>query len=286
MEEIVAQEMAWESQDGHQNCLTVFGSEGPKAILLISPAMGVRAAYYIELAKALAGAGFVAVLMDHRGLGHSSLRASRKVDWGYEDMILQDFPVAIQRLKSAYPSLPVYLLGHSLGGQLSCLFASRFPGEIDGIILVACCSVYWKGWPGFQAPALWLTTQFYGLVTRLVGYFPGPTLKFGGLEPRTEMRDWSNQARTGRYELTGSDFDYEAALGQLRLPVCCLNIDGDRLAPASAAQHLLDKFGPGKGRTPVVIGSEELPREGLNHFKWAKFPDWLVKRVSDFVGAV
>ena len=140
--------------------------------------------------------------------------------------ITQDYDAIMQEVNRRFPENPHFLLGHSLGGQLSCLYLSRYQTKVKGLILICCCSVYYKGWKGFMRYGTLLFTQFFGLVARLLGYFPGKKLGFGGLEAKTVMIDWSGQARSGYYRLKDSDIDYEAALAQLKVPSLVVTLEG------------------------------------------------------------
>ena len=129
-------------KDGSSNCISVFDpDQSPNApIVLCFPAMGVMASYYRPLAEELCLQGIVAITADLRGLGHSSIRPSRQVDFGYEDMLTLDYQGVFELIAEQYPSNPVYVLGHSLGGQLGALYLSRFPRSAKGLILVGVAS--------------------------------------------------------------------------------------------------------------------------------------------------
>jgi predicted alpha/beta hydrolase len=54
--------------------------------------------------------------------------------------------------------------------------------------------------------------MFFYPLSRLLGYFPGRVIGFGGREARTVMKDWTHNLKTGSYKLTTSIFDYDSAL--------------------------------------------------------------------------
>ena len=233
--------------EGNSTAISIYSPETTSEnspVLIIFPAMGVKGSYYRPLAESLLAKGCIVVITDLRGHGASNLRPSRKTDFGYESMITQDYDAIIQKINHRFPENPQYLLGHSLGGQLSCLYLSRYQTGVKGLILICCCSVYYKGWKGFMRYGTLFFTQFFGLVARLLGYFPGKKLGFGGLEARTLMKDWSKQARTGYYRLANSDFDYEAALAHFKVPTLVITLEGDNFAPPEAAKNLYRKFHP------------------------------------------
>ncbi len=78
-----------EADDGAWSELTVFRAPRDAAaapVFVCLPAMGVPKSYYTPLAEALRGQGFHAVTADLRGIGPSSVRAGRHVDFGYHEM--------------------------------------------------------------------------------------------------------------------------------------------------------------------------------------------------------
>ena len=270
--------------DGTTSSIRVYRTPEPGApVVMVYPAMGMKAAYYAHLAAALADNGLNAVTADLRGTGNSGVRPSRKLDFGYREMIEQDLHSSVQEAKKIFPESPVFLLGHSLGGQLACLYTSRALEKIDGLILIACCSVYYGGWEGISKYRILIGTQFIGLVSSAVGYFPGRRLGFGGLNARTVMQDWSRQSRTGRYEVKNDDFNYEAALAELRAPVLSISFEGDDLAPPSAIDHLCGKFSPDAPVRRIHLGKDDPLNERYNHFNWPKRPDSIVRLINEWM---
>lgn len=274
-----------ELEDGASTKITQFGEAKDKeaSIFICLSAMGVAGSYYQILAEHLASEGHVAFTTDYRGIGHSSIRPP-KADFGYKEIIELDYKELIETVIERFPSNPVYLLGHSLGGQLGGLYLGRYlPKQVQGIILIASCSVYYRGWPGMMAYATLLGTQLFGLISRGLGYFPGKKLGFGGTEAKTVMRDWSRQARTGKYIVSGSSFDYEAALAKLKIPVLAISIQGDTFAPREAIENLYQKY---HSSTPIHhhhLSPEEAGIPKLNHFNWARQPSGVVKLVQSWL---
>ncbi len=134
-----------QADDGASVELTVYRQQRDDAaapVFVCLPAMGVAAAYYATLAQALRGQGFDAVTADLRGIGTSSVRAGRRSDFGYHEMVELDYPAIVAAVRDEFPQSQIYLLGHSLGGQLACLFAAARPRQASGSALYATCSVH------------------------------------------------------------------------------------------------------------------------------------------------
>jgi predicted alpha/beta hydrolase len=114
----------------------------PRRVLYWLPAMGVPAKHYLPLAEAFAAHGIAVALHEWRGIGSSDRRAGRKCDWGYRELLEADVPAGIEEIKARWPQTKRWIGGHSLGGQLSCLYASLHPTEFAGMALIASGSPY------------------------------------------------------------------------------------------------------------------------------------------------
>ncbi|MBI1288785.1 MAG: alpha/beta fold hydrolase [Flavobacteriales bacterium] len=272
-----------ENSDGTTTVVHQFGeTTEASSVFVVFPAMGVYASYYQPLAIELAQAGHLAITADLRGNGHSSIRPSKKVDFSYADVLQQEYTTVLNHVSESFPEKKVFLFGHSLGGQLSCLFAARNSRKIDGLVLSATCSVYYKGWDGLAAYRILAGTQFANLVARSVGYFPGKKVGFGGTEAKSLIGDWSRQSRTGNYILKNDSFDYEKALSEVEIPVLALSYQGDSLSPVGAVEHLLDKLSYAQ-KEHIHLEKNDPRNDGYNHFNWAKKPKNVVGIVNNWL---
>jgi predicted alpha/beta hydrolase len=273
------------ASDGHRFSVRLLQQEdAQRPLVVICPAMGVQGKYYAQLAQALHAAGMQAATFDLRGQGSSSLRASRTVDWGYDTLLTQDFPALLAAVRAQAPAAPLYFWGHSQGGQLACLFLARQPELANGIILTACGTVYYRGWPFPQRLKLLAQTQLLRSISLALGYLPGEKLGFGGRQARSEIADWADNALLGKYRLRGAKGDDEARLQSLQAPVWAFSLEGDDYAPRASTEHLLGKM----GQAPVQhwhMTAADMPATGLHHFYWAKNPAVLVDKVLPLLNA-
>jgi predicted alpha/beta hydrolase len=246
--------------------------------------MGAPVGYYRPFAEALAADGLgTAVLLDLRGQGRSSARA-RRDDFGYREIPELDLPAAITRLRELLGPRPVYLVGHSLGGQLGLFTAARPGPRPDGLILVAAGTAYWRVWPAHERRVARLAFAGVRLAARLLPWYPGTRLGFGGDQPRRLMRDWGRVTREGAYAPEGSGFDYEAATRTLALPVLSIGVREDPIAPAGAIDGLLGRL-PASRVTRVEIDGVLAHTPWKRHFSWARQPGDVVAAIGGWLEA-
>ncbi|MGV8884971.1 MAG: alpha/beta fold hydrolase [Microbacteriaceae bacterium] len=249
------------SPDGATSVVEVYGSAGPSVLFL--PGLGVPISYFAPFLEAWADRGYTIYALELRGMPLSSTSDIRANDFGYAHALDVDIPAAIAQTSI---QTPFVLAGHSLGGQLSTLYAGRATGEVSSVVSIASGSSH----------ASALTTSrlrvrrraqigTIGLIARTIGYHPGDRLGFGGRQPRTMIEDWAYEARTGAFLLSGTTFDYEAGIATITQPMLLLTLEGDRLI-SPAASSLLGARAVCAPKTQVhlTVGAP------FDHFRWAR----------------
>jgi len=241
------------------------------------PALGANVSYYRPLAKAWAALGYRVATIELRGGKQSSVKDVRRENFGYHELLDIDLAHIIPRLRAAANGRPLLLAGHSLGGQLALLYASRHPTEADAVILLAGGSNYYAAVPARQRLSRQLGLRTIRAITQVLRYFPGHRLGFGGRQPRNLILDWTCEALSGRYRVTGDSVDYDRELGRLELPVLMVSLRGDRLVPKPSADYLAQKL------THARVTQIELcaaSGEAYNHFRWVKEPTDVLSEVD------
>jgi lysophospholipase len=107
----------------------------PRAVLLLSHGLGEHAGRYAALARDLAPRGIQIHALDHRGHGRSGGLRGHTPAFG---RLVEDFGgFARGVMESAPAGVPVFLLGHSLGGLIAIRWLETQPGGLRGAILSA-----------------------------------------------------------------------------------------------------------------------------------------------------
>lgn len=256
--------------DGHRAELIARIPDAPLMRLLWMAGMGVPARHFIPLADALAARGVATFLHEWRGIGSSSLRASRGCDWGYREL-LADI-AASEAVAEAYaPDLYRVLGGHSLGGQLACCRLGLQPDAADAVWLVASGSPYWRAFPLRTGLGMPLVCRFLPWLARRNGYMPGRKIGFGGNEAVGVIEDWERSGLSGRYAARGIDADLEAGMARFAGDVRRVNFTDDWLAPASSGEYLAGKL---RGaRVQAVKMDAATLGATADHYAWMKTPD-------------
>lgn len=254
--------------DGHHFELIEVAADKPRHAMLFLPGMGMSARLFIRFAKHLAERGTSVFIHEWRGNGSSSVRASRRSNWGYREL-LADIQAA--RSEVARRSPGDYLLaGHSLGSQFACLSAAIDARHCRGLVIVAGGSPYWRVFPWPMKAVMMATMIAFPALGSLFGYYPGKRVGFAGNEARDVMADWARSARSGRYEPTAVETDLESRLRTLHLPVLAMDMADDWFVPPGSLDWLLDKL-DGCNISRQVIDAQGDERKA-DHYAWMKQP--------------
>jgi predicted alpha/beta hydrolase len=250
----------------------------PTAFLLL-PALGVPARFYAALAAALAQRfGGVAETLDWPVPRTFAERLGGRPAVGYRELARQ---VGERAHALGAGGAPVLLLGHSLGGHLGLLAAAAPGARIAGVVLVACGTPHWGAWPAESRGRMRLGITAIDTLSRLLPWYPGRWIGFGGDQPRRLMRDWSSLARTGTFSGMAGLADAEAQLRAATPALLALTVEGDDYAPPSATEALLAKLPQARieraGFTTATLQS--LP-PARRHLAWLREPAPVVEHVA------
>ena len=102
-----------------------------RGIMILIHGFNSHSGYFARSAEQFAGAGFAAYALDHRGRGKSEgerFYVEKFSDW------LEDVDKLVEIARSENPGVPVYVLGHSVGGVIASSYVFEHQAEIAGLI--------------------------------------------------------------------------------------------------------------------------------------------------------
>lgn len=148
-------------QDGVELAGILITVEKPRAMVQINSATATPKEYYLAFAKFLVEHNYSVLMFDYRGVCESQPKGGlRNCQYEYLDWPLKDIPAAIDFSKSLYPNLPLYFVGHSVGGQTIGLLHNK--DKIVAMYAFGTSSGYW----GHMNLSYRLLTHFFFEIVR------------------------------------------------------------------------------------------------------------------------
>lgn len=132
---ILEHEGPFETADGPRLYERWWRPQGqPRALVIIVHGYAEYGGRYAHVGEQLARSGYAAAALDLRGHGRSEGRRAYVRTF---DEYLQDLGRFLAHAREQQPGLPVYLLGHSMGGAIALLFTLAHQEDLAGLILSA-----------------------------------------------------------------------------------------------------------------------------------------------------
>lgn len=188
---------------------TIHGEEwlpegAPKAVLQIAHGIAEYVHRYNDFAEFLAENGIAVVGEDHIGHGESVAKGAPHVYFAEKDgwnKVVADIHTLRNMYGEKYPDVPYFLMGHSMGSFLARTYLIKFPGDVDGAVIMGT---------GQQSPALIAGGKAIGKIIGKLNGFDKPhgivtNLAFGsytkGIENVRTPLDWLsvNEENVDRY---------------------------------------------------------------------------------------
>ncbi len=251
--------------------------EPARQALFFLPALGVGVSPNLRFASAMAQQGIATAVLEWRGLGSSSHRASRRYDWNYRHILTLDIPAALDAAMQAVPQARWSIGGHSIGGQFALISASQMPDRFERVVLLGSGHPYWRG---FQKA--WLMRGLLTLmpaITAFAGHFPGRRLGFAGREASGLMRDWAVTARRGDYRIAHLGERLHEDMQRYEGHVRAIGFAHDWLAPPASLAKL-HRLVPNAQWSETTLGSDAFQNAKADHFGWLREPGPVVRALG------
>jgi len=201
----------------------------PRGTILLTHGMGEHSGRYNHVAERLTATGLRVLTWDLRGHGHSDGERGDIEHYGVLVDDLQD----LWTLAAAGPK-PVFLYGHSLGGQITLNFAIRHHPEAAGLIITSPWFRLAFAPPRWKVSLAWVAARVWPSFTQDTDMAPSRLsrdLDFLMAMPEMHLIHHRMSARMYHALTAGA---MQAARDAVALPYPILLIHGDRDPVTSA----------------------------------------------------
>jgi acylglycerol lipase len=251
----------------------------PRVVLVLAHGLSEHSTRYAHVAARLVSEGIAVYGLDHRGHGRSegSRALIDRMDHAVADL---DQLVSIARERQA--GLPLFLLGHSMGGCVALSYSLVHQDRLDGLLLsgpvaaLEAAPALARGIASLLSrvsPRLGVLQLDASLVSRdpdVVRDYEEDPLNYHGKVP----------ARTVT-ELAGAVDSFEQEVPRLTLPILLMHGTEDGLAPIAGSEMVERVAGSDDKR---LIRYEGLYHEILNEPEQDRVMDDMVAWIAEHAG--
>ncbi|XP_044532145.1 monoglyceride lipase [Gracilinanus agilis] len=209
-------------------------------LVFISHGAGEHCGRYDDLAQMLAELDLLVFTHDH--VGHGQSEGERMIVSDFQ-VFVRDVLLHVDLMQKEYSELPIFLLGHSMGGAIAILTAAERPNNFSGMVLISPLVV--------ASPES--ATTFKVLAAKVLNLVL-PNLSLGTIDSSVISR---NQTEVDSYnadplichtglkvcfgiQLLNAVSRVERALPRLTLPILLLQGSADKLCDSKGAYVLME----------------------------------------------
>jgi len=212
----------------------------PRGAIVIVHGFNSHSGYYGWAAEQLVIAGFAVYALDLRGRGQSD--GERFYVETFADYV-GDLSAFVGLVKGREPGLPVFMLGHSAGGIVACLYSLAHQQELTGLV----CESF-----AFQLPAPDFALAVLKGVSHVAPHAHVLRLKNEDFSRDAQVVAAMNadpliahetQPTKTVAELARSDERLKNESGQITLPILILHGTADKAARPAGSQLFFDTVG-------------------------------------------
>jgi alpha-beta hydrolase superfamily lysophospholipase len=220
---------------------------GPcRAVVVIAHGAGEHSGRYLHVADRLVREGYAVYAVDHRGHGRSAGPRALidRVDNAVEDLNTLVLRAAGEQGAQARSGVPVFLLGHSMGGMLSLCYALRHQDRLQALALSGPLAALEAASPVVRIAAKVLSAlaprlPVFGVDPALVSrdpavvqaYIADPLVHHGKLPARTIA------------ELAAAVESFPSRVPEITLPTLIMYGTADRICPTEGSVMLSQRIG-------------------------------------------
>jgi alpha-beta hydrolase superfamily lysophospholipase len=235
-------EWKWKSRDGLEMYARGWKPEAPKAVVVLVHGHGEHVNRYDHVAATFTQAGYAMQGFDLRGHGQSAGQRGHTPNY---ESLMNDITDFLADAQKRYPRLPVFLYGHSMGGNQVINYVLRSSQGLKGVIATGPWLKLAFDPPAAQVMAAKVLNSIvssFSLTSTLDQSFlsrdPEVVSKYAAdplVHDKISVRLYNGIYESGLWALEHA--------GELKIPMLLMHGSGDKITSAPASQEFAQKAG-------------------------------------------
>ncbi|PWV97292.1 alpha-beta hydrolase superfamily lysophospholipase [Paenibacillus cellulosilyticus] len=253
-------------------------SKPPVGVICLVHGMGEHHGRQDAIVRPLNEAGFTVFVYDQRGHGRSGGKRGHASSITH---LTHDTEAVLAEARRRYPELPLFLYGHSMGGNVAVNYALRHESGLAGLVLsspwlrLAFTPPKWKVTIGRAIGRIWPTfTQSAGLAS-------GSLYRPGHPNPAPPRDEWSHGNITAAMFVSMTDSGEWAIreASRLHIPLLLVHGTADRITSFEASQELMEHVNRESSTfMPIEGGYHELYHDPEGPDTMERITAWLLEQ--------
>lgn len=211
-----------------------------KGVVVLVHGFNSHSGYYVWAAERLTSRGYAVFALDHRGRGRSE---GERFFVEKSAHYVEDVHSLVKLAKQRVPGSPLFMLGHSAGGVISCVYALEHQAELAGLVCesfafqvyapdIALSAVKGLSHLAPHAHVLKLPNQFFSRDPRVVELMNADPLIANEVQPSLTVA-----------EMARADDRLKGEFPTITLPVMILHGTEDKVTKPGGSQFFYDTAG-------------------------------------------
>jgi acylglycerol lipase len=211
-----------------------------RGVVVLVHGFNSHSGYYTWAAERLVSHGYAVLAIDHRGRGRSEGERFYVEKVGH---YVEDVHSLVKIAKQRVPGRPLFMLGHSAGGVISCTYALEHQAELSGLICesfafqvyapdIALAAVKGLSHLAPHAHVLKLPNQFFSRDPNAVALMNEDPLIKDEVQPSLTVA-----------EMARADERLAREFSQITLPVLIMHGSDDKVTKPSGSRVFYDNAG-------------------------------------------
>jgi len=251
----------------------------PKGILLIIHGLNSHSGYYQNFAVQLNENNFEVYAIDLPGRGQSE--GERYYIQDYKD-IVTDIDRFLDLARSAHPTIPIFLLGHSAGGVFASVYGVHHQYKLRGLISESFA---------FQIPAPGFALAIIKFLSRIIPHtrilklnneiFSRDKSVVDAMNKDPLLANEKQPAQTMQQLLLAAEY-LKKEMHEIKLPLLILHGTGDKATKPSGSRYFMEHASSDDKQLKLYEGHyHDLLNDKYNGIVVRDIVHWLKERVND-----